>query len=1173
MNKSGVVSASDILRITIAFVFLATLLSTDNALASPQSEKTTLRLTGTVLTPAGLPAQNATVVLSQGMSQTRSKTTTDEQGKYSLEVDTSLNQLFARLGVYHPSGAIAGKQGLQKEDFRQPLDFRLEKADVVTLNIKAPNGDPVKEGIVSFDSYSSLRSKKSVYVTAPEFVPSVKISNGVAKIGFAKKQDWVGLAFEVKGCPKQLATWSIDKLEADIKLQSACTLKGKIEDVDGLGFEGVKLKLSASNRTRESVDTSTSTSIEVEVKPDGTFETDQLISGKLKLDELRNSQSKWYIKEKIYPEMSPPVVVGSKKATELSLTMKRAVWVKGKVTGPDGEPQPNVLLRLDGTVESDNNGEYSGYFRPGLIRGQILRTPKGMISRGGTFGETYITVPNDTKEFIADNIQLDRAAPITGVFVDAAGKPIAGASVVATWDAPVGRSVFTSASASAKTDDLGKFVLEKTDGKVVTKLTASSDGYAGTATVRPGAKREITIYAAKRKLMAINVSAVSEDGKPIPNAQFEFWEHQDRSASVVLFDQGRKLDADPEGKIKTPVSFGRESKVSVIVTAPAYSSHRTQPVEAPATGDLTLGPIKLKATNLIRGQVVDSQGKPVVGARVWSFSANDPHHRSRKTVCKTDSSGQFELSEIAPKSFFYFVDQPGYRFTGKRIAADTTQTALVKLALVSEPSLDKPVSIVNRSVEERHSSLNELLSLMLEDKEALLSNSTLLRVIDFLSKFDRDRAVQTLKRLDNNQRQLTAMLYAGEIDSAIELARTLQPSTSIYAINSAVRRSSNRRYHPGVELTKEQKLQLLIEATSLAAQVENIDQRVSVMSVVAVSFRRLGHRDREKSILEKIRSLGTNELSDLAARGYAIAVAATDPAASLNSLKQIDREFTRSIATGDAVGAAGFGGHQAVESMLQAADESVDHAGLLKRAVFELARLDLDKTVAMVEAAEDRYQGMNKAASYGNIAMAVYEMHPERAKEMLRTAFELIGTCDSQYRSNTTFTLLRYAQTVDPASTGEYWWRAIADHGGPSPKLSNRPPEMELQERRASLVILLNLYGQYPELATQLTEPLFQYWEAVDPVESFAEGTRGKKGGIDFRDSISIRAAMALQDPGRTVTLMNDWWPAGFSRFNRSPDSGWIIVAEMLSHEGIDLSRLISKRLHNQWLLGDDNRY
>ena len=234
--------------------------------------------------------------------------------------------------------------------------------------------------------------------------------------------------------------------------------------------------------------------------------------------------------------MPNPVVIDEKSAGDVSLTMKRAITVKGKVTGPDGSPQPNVGLRLNSALVTDENGEYSGYFKPGAIHGRVLQLPKGMIARGGPFGEIYITVPADVKEYVAPDIQLERTTPVTGIFIDDAGKPIAGASVVATWQAAVGEGAFSNAYDQTKTDDSGKFVLEKTDAKFLTNIRVTSLAFAGSAVVRPGENRELTITGQKRQLMAMTVAALSSGGKPLSNAKFEFWTHREGSSSVVTFD-------------------------------------------------------------------------------------------------------------------------------------------------------------------------------------------------------------------------------------------------------------------------------------------------------------------------------------------------------------------------------------------------------------------------------------------------------------------------------------------------------------------------------------------------------------------------------------------------------------------------------------------------------------
>ena len=289
-------------------------------------------------------------------------------------------------------------------------------------------------------------------------------------------------------------------------------------------------------------------------------------------------------------------------------------------------------------------------------------------------------------------------------------------------------------------------------------------------------------------------------------------------------------------------------------------------------------------------------------------------------------------------------------------------------------------------------------------------------------------------------------------------------------------------------------------------------------------------------------------------------------------VSEIEREFTRGRYFADAIAAASFAGHDAVQSFIDQSPNPENTSYYLRRVVYQLAKVDLDATVAMVEKSLDRNGGVNNANCYGNIAMAIYEDQPERAKELLRKAFQIAGQSNTNDLERSAFTFLRYAQFVDPDSTGEYWWRAVAAYGGLDAGLSNRPQQMEMLERRAGLALLLTLYGQYPELEAELVEPLFKHWEAV-PVSSFAAGTRGARDGIDFRNSLSTFAAMALHDPERTTKMIHGWWPEGYQRFNRSPDSPWILVSEMLTASDDQLHRLICKRIHHLWILGDSSQY
>ena len=177
---------------------------------------------------------------------------------------------------------------------------------------------------------------------------------------------------------------------------------------------------------------------------------------------------------------------------------------------------------------------------------------------------------------------------------------------------------------------------------------------------------------------------------------------------------------------------------------------------------------------------------------------------------------------------------------------------------------------------------------------------------------------------------------------------------------------------------------------------------------------------------------------------------------------RIERDFSKGRWFSNAFAASAKSGHNSVQKFIEATEDPSDVAGHLTQAVYDLAKIDLDKTIAMVEKAQDRYTGMNKAKCYAHIAMSIYETRPEQAKQLLRKAFKLVGKVDSNFTDGAAFSLLRYAQFVDPESSGEYWWRAVSLYGGPNPDNPNRTREIETQERRASLALLSRALRSFP---------------------------------------------------------------------------------------------------------------
>ena len=107
-------------------------------------------------------------------------------------------------------------------------------------------------------------------------------------------------------------------------------------------------------------------------------------------------------------------------------------------------------------------------------------------------------------------------------------------------------------------------------------------------------------------------------------------------------------------------------------------------------------------------------------------------------------------------------------------------------------------------------------------------------------------------------------------------------------------------------------------------------------------------------------------------------------------------------------------------------------------------------------------------------------------------------------------TLLRYAEKIDPDRFDDYFWRTVDQYGGPRGRSWSSEMEEQMNvEQQAQLAILLSLYGQSPELVSQIAGPIFEYWEKQIGV---------KDDQARFTDSEASYMAMALADPKRAST-------------------------------------------------------
>lgn len=1116
---------------------------------------------GNVSTASGEPIEGAKIAMTWREPLELETSTqiaeSDALGSFEFPVSPDRKGYWSLL-VYQPGftlGTHFGKPVLQAGNEFKYVEIELQPASNIRVDVLDPENQPVATGRIKLRDMYLSRLYPAPSRDALNLLPESEIVDGQATVENLIPQGYSTIEIESEGLAMQTAILQFDQANPSFKvqLQPICQLNGKLIDVDDTGsFQDVQVLIRTSS-TVEGELIQAAGELIIDVAEDGTFESDQIPAGMLSVSCSFPNGAR-FLKEN--GRLSPAVQVSPDKPATIQLEVLRSIRVTGKIIGDDGSPVENVKLNFSGvSAKTDNNGNYSIWLKPGTNFGQIAEPPAPWLKPPGRMW--YLTVPKGVATFESETVQLERAVSIQGKVIDENDDPIAGVMVAAEWQVSSQDGAIQRGTAFTRSSDDGSFELKKTSGSVRVRISADSATHASASdvTVGPGDSREIKIVALASEKMAIACTIVDQDGVPVPSAKVEVWSVYDYGRTVTSFNNSRYLYADEAGQIRTPGSMTRRRRHKIVVKADGYSTLQSEEYPSPTEGDLDLGNIEIKRVAGLVGSVVDLTGKPIAGANVWTFSGDKGVGRrpGDRTSTTTEADGSFSLSGIVPNARFFFVEHADYRFTGA-VIPQVGQSASVKLARPDQPAVDLPVSLLTRSELRQGQWLSAIAEPILKDRSETGSETARVFILKLLAAFDTELVANELQELKKADSQFEVLLALGEIDEALQVATSMETDSVFYRLTNEV---ANDRH------TLEVKRRLLGEAIKLISGADSPDRRVSYSGTAITLLRRVGDHQGAARLLQQHKEfVMNNDVSDLPTSRFAQALSPVDPSASLELVQRIEREFTRWTAFSNAVASAGTGGVAAVKTLLGNSRDPADDAGNLTRAVYELAKIDLEATLKLVDEAEDRYGGLNKAKSYGFIALAIHDQEPLRAKELLREAFSILGKKGMQYQDHEAFRLLRMAEVIDPESTGEYWWRTVSVYGGPLPTFSNASKVVIEQLPNAKLAMLLSLYDRFPEIQDEVIGPIFEYWEsAATPADD------------TFRFGDSCVAAMVLCDPERTVALLNKWWPNSGQRYRRIPDTPWMLAAEMLAVDGAELSRLISAKVHHKWLLGWDFRY
>jgi hypothetical protein len=268
------------------------------------------------------------------------------------------------------------------------------------------------------------------------------------------------------------------------------------------------------------------------------------------------------------------------------------------------------------------------------------------------------------------------------------GRPVAGARVVPrvvnifnNVSADIPASLADSVTATTGPDGQATITyLAARDQLVAVRVTADAIGTQDIRIMdRPGRGSQESVIAIKLKPTSrLAGRIVDPDGRPVASRRVEVWSKGDGGWLLPNRVEltGGPLETDADGSFQTPANL-------MVGTAYRVAVHEAgkEPILSDwlTTGarPRTLPLIVLRPLRVIRGRVLDRQGKPVANIEV--FQSGDGPER---TTTQTDGDGYFSLGGFHQGPVFLFARGPGYHFQGQLVKT-TERNVTVELTRLS----------------------------------------------------------------------------------------------------------------------------------------------------------------------------------------------------------------------------------------------------------------------------------------------------------------------------------------------------------------------------------------------------------------------------------------------------------------------------------------------------------
>jgi hypothetical protein len=617
--------------------------------------------------------------------------------------------------------------------------------------------------------------------------------------------------------------------------------------------------------------------------------------------------------------------------------------------------------------------------------------------------------------------------------------------------------------------------------------------------------------------------------------------------------------SDADGRYRTTKGVPRDETYAVIVGAPGMLSWESKYVTPPKDGKSFRWPdAVLRRQRSVSGIVVDHEGKPVRGATVSSPAVE----MGRRAMAQTDEGGKFTLTSVHPDSRLVFVQKEGYRASGDKIRSGPDW----RLTLEAESAPPTaPLRSIRRPLQHRSKLLKDLLTPLLAQSDDEFNVVFVVEALTRIAPIDRTFVLKHLDRVPDNARRVDVLVALGLLDDALEQAALGKDADHRAFWHLAIADAAS---------DVARKRQNIAEALVAARAIVAPDHRVYRLADVARHLLKLGDRAAAQKILDEGKAAAANlALSDWSgfARGhFAESLAPLDPDGALELIKGLKGDDLARHAGNIAHHLAGLRPADA-ERALKLIKEDRILTQFAVRVCYRMASVDLPRARRLADSIASMDDPTMKigqqAQAYGAMAMALAKKNPTAARALLHQAFQKLDSPEKhtwvEWRTfgELAALLVGYSETVDPARTREYFWRTLTMHPGPAVQPWGQDRNQQAHNENISqLVLLLALYGQYPELQKELMDPVFRYWSNF---------TNGANYNL-YREN-STFTAMALADPERTIA-----WHAAFYRKvgnqeRRSIPQPWMTIADAFKSDGRALHEHIAGEVYHYWIIDKED--